>query len=238
MSDPYAQPPAEPPPGASQTPAAQPGAPWTAPHGYPPPQERGGTNGFAVASLVLGIIAGGVLAVIFGIIALVQIPKKNQTGKGMAIAGIVLGGLWTLAYIGFIVAAIVSTADRDSTTGEITESGEVSAFSLEVGDCVNDLQESEAVRSLPAVPCAEPHEGEVFALFDLPEGDYPAEPELIEQAETGCFDRLQTYAPEAARNPALELFYFYPLEASWPDDRQIVCIATLASGTMTGSIAE
>jgi hypothetical protein len=34
------------------------------------------------------------------------------------------------------------------------------------------------------------------------------------------------------------LFYFHPLEASWPDDRQIVCIATLASGTMTGSIAE
>jgi hypothetical protein len=60
---------------------------------------------------------------------------------------------------------------------------------------------------------------------------------LIDQAETGCVDRLMVYAPEAAQDPAIGLFYFYPLEASWPADRQVVCIAAAAE-TMTGSIAE
>jgi hypothetical protein len=78
----------------------------------------------------------------------------------------------------------------------------------------------------------------VFALFVLPEGDYPAEAELVEQAETGCIDRLLAYAPEAAEDPELGLIYFYPLEASWPQDRQVVCIAASTSGPMTGSIAD
>lgn len=55
------------------------------------------TNGFAVASLVLGIVwlwwIGSVLAIIFGSIAIGQINRSNgrQTGKGMAVAGLVLG---------------------------------------------------------------------------------------------------------------------------------------------------
>jgi hypothetical protein len=55
------------------------------------------TNGLAIAALVLGIVwvywIGSVLAVIFGHVALSQINKSNgtQQGRGMAIAGLVLG---------------------------------------------------------------------------------------------------------------------------------------------------
>jgi hypothetical protein len=59
---------------------------------------RGGqTNGLAVASLVLGILwifwLGSLLALVFGFIAKGQIERSNgaQGGKGLAIAGIVLG---------------------------------------------------------------------------------------------------------------------------------------------------
>jgi Domain of unknown function (DUF4190) len=62
------------------------------------------TNGFAIASLVLGIVwiywIGSTLALIFGLVALSQIrsSQDRQTGSGMAIAGVVLGivGLATL----------------------------------------------------------------------------------------------------------------------------------------------
>lgn len=56
-------------------------------------------NGFAIASMVLGIVwvygVGSVLALIFGVIAYRQIQRSNgtQRGKGMAIAGIALGGV-------------------------------------------------------------------------------------------------------------------------------------------------
>jgi Domain of unknown function (DUF4190) len=59
------------------------------------PVER--TNGLAIASLVLGILwiywIGSVLALVFGYVAKSQIEHSDgfQGGRGMAIAGIVLG---------------------------------------------------------------------------------------------------------------------------------------------------
>jgi Domain of unknown function (DUF4190) len=55
------------------------------------------TNGFAIASMVLGIIwiywIGSILALVFGYIARSQIRRSQGTqgGDGMAMAGIVLG---------------------------------------------------------------------------------------------------------------------------------------------------
>jgi Domain of unknown function (DUF4190) len=71
------------------------------------------TNALAVTSLVLGILwvlwLGSVLAIILGFIALKQIPQRNQSGKGLAIAGIVLGfvgaGTLTLVILGAIFAS-------------------------------------------------------------------------------------------------------------------------------------
>jgi hypothetical protein len=72
------------------------------------------TNGLAVASLVLGIVwlywIGSILALIFGYIAKGQIADSQgrQTGRGMAIAGIVLGyvgiGFLALGIIAFLLA--------------------------------------------------------------------------------------------------------------------------------------
>jgi hypothetical protein len=74
---------------------------------YPPVQQ---TNGLAVASLVAGLVwmwwLGSVCAVIFGHVALSQINESNgrQSGRGMAIAGLVLGylGVATLVIVGLV----------------------------------------------------------------------------------------------------------------------------------------
>ena len=61
----------------------------------PTPLAVTSTNGYAVASMVLGIVwifwIGSALALIFGIIAKGQIRETGQLGSGMATAGIVLG---------------------------------------------------------------------------------------------------------------------------------------------------
>ena len=64
-------------------------------------------NGFAVAALVLGLtcwcgFVGGILAVIFGNIALGKIATSQgrEKGRGMAITGIVLGWI-AIAVLGF-----------------------------------------------------------------------------------------------------------------------------------------
>ena len=96
-------------------PSMQYGPPPSA-YGYTPYAPAQSTNGLAIASMVLGILwiywIGSVLALIFGFIALSQIRERNQAGRGMAIAGIVLGfvGIGMLLLV-IIVAASVGTTE-------------------------------------------------------------------------------------------------------------------------------
>lgn len=64
------------------------------------------TNGFAIASLVLGLVGGSLLAVIFGHVAHAQIASSGgrQSGSGMATAGLILGYLTILCLV--IVLAV------------------------------------------------------------------------------------------------------------------------------------
>lgn len=83
-----------------------------------------GRNGLAVASLVLGIISipmcflfiPGVLAVVFGIVALSQIGgNPGQAGRGQAIAGLVLGIISLLFIVLAVVFAGEASFDIEST---------------------------------------------------------------------------------------------------------------------------
>lgn len=79
--------------------------PYPGPPLYPPYQRR--TNGFAVASLILGILGVVILSVIFGCVALSQIRRRGDDGSGLAIAGLVLSGVWTaLMLIGVVANAL------------------------------------------------------------------------------------------------------------------------------------
>lgn len=74
----------------------------------------------AVASLVLGIIwiywVGSVLALVFGYTAKSQIDKSGgqETGRGMATAGIVLG--WIGVAMILVVLVIAAAAHNAQTT--------------------------------------------------------------------------------------------------------------------------
>ncbi|HEU5160514.1 MAG TPA: DUF4190 domain-containing protein [Streptosporangiaceae bacterium] len=93
--------------------------PYGPPPGAPPSQQK--TNGLAVASLILGILwvwwVGSVLAVIFGHVALSQIKKTGAAGRGLAVAGLVLG------YIGIGIALLVSVVMLAPGNGDNTDSG-------------------------------------------------------------------------------------------------------------------
>lgn len=72
----------------------------------------------AIASMVLGIVwiygIGSVLALIFGYQAKAQIDRSGgrESGRGMAIAGIVLGWIGVAGILLLIVfAAVVSTSE-------------------------------------------------------------------------------------------------------------------------------
>jgi hypothetical protein len=65
-----------------------------------------GTNVLAILALVFGIL-GGLVAIIFGHIALAQIKKTGQDGFGLAVAGLVLGYAWLAFVLVSIVAPVI-----------------------------------------------------------------------------------------------------------------------------------
>lgn len=218
------------------------GPPGYGPPGYPPgPQEARGTNVFSILALVSGILAPclALFSLIFGILALVQIRRSGQKGKGLAIGGLVLTGAWAvLAVVGVTVAVLTAGAERGED-GEIVEGGDVTTDELAVGDCLNGLDSGEVVTRLPGVPCAEPHEGEVYALFDVSmEGDWPGDDPILAEADAGCDQRLQEYSQTAYDDLSVDIFYLYPSEQTWEvGDREVICVAYFLDGTRTGSLA-
>jgi hypothetical protein len=101
--------------GTSGTPQDRPPPQQYAPEGQyaAPPQPvyvaQTKTNGMAIASLVLGILwiywIGSILALIFGYVAKGQIDRAGgrEGGRGLAIAGIVLGWVG----VGILILLIV-----------------------------------------------------------------------------------------------------------------------------------
>ena len=120
------QPPAMPSgPGYGQAPPYPPGAPPYAPMqppgvGYAGPYapQPAATSGFAIWSLVCGIlgfclpIPSSLLAIIFGIIGLNKTRDPRVGGKGMSIAGICLGGVTLVLVLPMSIAILLPSLNR------------------------------------------------------------------------------------------------------------------------------
>lgn len=86
-----------------------PEAPWPPfpapnPYQYQYPPRR--TNGMAIASLVCAFLFAP-LAILFGHLSLSQIKRSGEDGRGMAVAGLVIGYVLTVATVLMLVAAVL-----------------------------------------------------------------------------------------------------------------------------------
>ncbi len=93
-----------------------------APYGYYPapqvPEQPQGKNGFAIASLIFGIIGGILFGLIFGFIGLSRAKKVNR-GKAMSWIGIVLSILW-IAPIAYFVPHLLKASDAGCVAAKQT----------------------------------------------------------------------------------------------------------------------
>ena len=237
---PYGQPPHGPQPpqsaygqgyGPGQYPAQYGPAPVPYGYGYGYTGSSG-TNGLAAASLATGI--GGIfiglsapVAIGLGIAALVQINRRHQAGKGMAIAGLVIGSLVTIGYVALIgvLIALGSTYDDYSGSPEPVSSYSTgpttSVDDLAVGECFDDgSEEAEVVRQ----PCTVAHDGEVIADVTLPEGPYPGDNGIDKAADRACSPEFTSYVGKSPDDSELDLSYWTPDRYLWADhDRLVVC---------------
>ena len=76
-----------------------------------------------------------------------------------------------------------------SPSGDITVAGSVGVLRLVPGDCF--LVGADEIETVDAVPCAEDHQAEVFAIFDLADTEWPGAAAVAQVAKSGCLDRFR-----------------------------------------------
>jgi hypothetical protein len=192
------------------------------PPGYyaPLPQK---TNWWAVVSLVCGVLGVVLISVICGIVALSK-TKQGQDGRGMAIAGLVLSGLWVLLLVAGVAIFLVVRTDTVTVTMD----------NVKVGDCLAELPDR-AVSTVQTVECDQPHAGEVFAVLMMPKGDFPGQ-DAIDAYHDKCEPALASYAPDVITDDSVQLYILSLTEQAWRQgDRSVICIAEFAQ-PRTGSI--
>ncbi|WP_392963336.1 DUF4190 domain-containing protein [Streptomyces sp. LN245] len=222
-----------------QSPYAGPYQPWG--QGYSPYNRPVPFNGLAIAALVLGVLCFlPAVGLVLGIAALVQIKRRGERGKGMAVAGMVLSSVGVV-----LLALLVATGGaRDFWEGFKDGAGGSgdSAFSLEVGECFDTP--SGSLKGLAVdvdkVPCSGGHDAEVFADFEMAEADYPGDDALADEADRRCYLLRNTYAMDSWAVPEnVGVYSFTPTSQSWlRGDREVSCLFGDAdeTGGLTGSL--
>jgi hypothetical protein len=131
--------------------------------------------------------------------------------------------------LGFVAYNAMTSADRDDS-GAIISEGNVDAFQIQVGDCFDDTSMVDAgaggeVTDLPGVPCARPHDNEVFAVFDVGVANFPEGDEMGKLAFESCMNRFQSFVGRDYQSSSLDIMTLHPTRESWDrrNDREVIC---------------
>lgn len=115
--------------------------------------------------------------------------------------------------------------------------GEGDVFALEVGRCLDDPGERTGIEEVEVVACDQPHDFEVFALVDLPEGPYPGDSQVADRAREACTDRFAAYVGTEEASSALATAFLVPNEGGWEGgDREVVCLLYEPDQRLEGSM--
>lgn len=142
-------------------------------------------------------------------------PKRDRSSRRKPMLQFVAGTAVSLAL--FAVFELTSTSVDD----------------VEVGTCFNDAPADSTemfteVSEVDAVPCAEPHDNEVFARVDLPQGPdapYPSLEALGTSIMESCTPHFARYVGIPYEESMLEITALFPTEARWGSgDRETICV--------------
>jgi len=130
-----------------------------------------------------------------------------------------------------------NSAVRDPENTEITEGGDLDVFTLKIGDCFNDTT-STTVSELPVVPCADPHDNEIYFEVAMPEGEFPGDDAVTAAADENCLAQFEAFAGIAYDASVLDYSYLTPTDGSWDNngDRLIQCLIYDPSAQVQGTL--
>ena len=132
---------------------------------------------------------------------------------------------WTLTSLVILVIGIVVLAACEGNV-----------FSLKVGDCFNggagaNTEEYIEVTDVEVVSCDDPHENEVYAVFELPDSSWKGDDYVFEQAEIGCvWARFEAFMGIEYDLSTWYADIIIPSEEAWKEnERKVSCSVTKES---------
>jgi hypothetical protein len=119
----------------------------------------------------------------------------------------------------------------------LTACQSLAGATADVGDCVQVSDLGEEIQSLPIVPCDEPHEAEVYAVFDLDSDGAYNEDALAVEIDDECLSRFEDFVGTSYDESVLDVYLIYPLEEGWATgDREVTC--AVLQPDATGGVEE
>ncbi|WP_026405594.1 septum formation family protein [Actinomadura rifamycini] len=206
--------------------------------GTPPPAAKRRTARFAVIALVTGLFGLVPVALGFGIAALL-LRRGNRRGRSFAIAGIAASLAWSaIVYLlGPVALEALFAVERDRS-GAISKPGTTLFSVLRKGDCFTGDDLPERLRLVEAVPCTEPHTGEVLMRAALPDGPWPGG-ERAELATRVACGRELVRLRKSTAYPSLLPYFEVPNVVNWKTgDREAACAVHHPDGAYRGRLAD
>ncbi len=164
---------------------------------------------------------------------------KMRTRRALALAGSAVAlsvALTGCSALNGILGGGAGDADRDEETGQVTESANIDIFALKVGDCMMEAP-SGLLEDIDVVPCAEPHDQEVFYEITMDDGDFSEE--AVDAASQECIgDAYASFVGVAYEASTLEVYPITPTQQTWDElnDRVVQCVISDPAGQIEGSL--
>lgn len=188
----------------------------------------------AVWSLVAGILLIGPVAVVLAVLALRRIGRRQTRGRGLAIAGLVLGSVGTLALLAALVVGALTWTGTRPLASDVDSARRVHAQQLVTGDCLASLPADGRVDTVRVVPCAEPHTAQVVTLYEFSQDIiWPGQRAADFHVARACV------LDQAEVDAGVTTVAWAPTARSWArGDRTGLCLAVVEGGGVTGSFLD
>ena len=125
--------------------------------------------------------------------------------------------------------------ERDDS-GAIVRGGEIGAGDLEIGDCFNGR--ATEVETVAAVPCSDPHDFELYHVYDLDYDEFPGADVIEVEWLRGCLLTFEAFVGTPFDESKLDISGIFPQEGTWNElgDREVLCSVTALDGSpLSGS---
>ncbi|WP_231505195.1 DUF4190 domain-containing protein [Cellulomonas sp. URHE0023] len=188
----------------------------------------------AVWSLVTGILLVGPVAVVLAVLALRRIRRRSTRGRGLAIAGLVLGAISTVALLAAGVVGVLTWTGTRPLPSDVGSARDAHAQQLVTGNCLASLPADGRVDTVRVAPCAESHAAQVVTVYEfLEDSIWPGQRAVDARVARSCV------LDQAELDAGVTAVTWAPTEQSWSrGDRTGLCLAVVEGGGVTGSFLD